>query len=90
MRDIDATRTAIRQRLEWDGVIGTVGVMRETSVVCVGEFGGIHDLGGSRRGRETGERERKEGGCDYQRTFFFFFSWQKIARRKKKTVWFEE
>lgn len=54
MRDIDATRTAIRQRLEWDGVIGTVGVMRETSVVCVGEFGGMHDFGG-----RVGEGEKQ-------------------------------
>ena len=48
-RDIRATRAAVRKPLQWDGVIGTVGTVGETRIVCVQMrvFGG-----GRRRGRD--------------------------------------
>lgn len=59
VRDIDATRIAVRKPLEWDGVIGTVGLVGETSVVWLGEFGALHGEGNTReKGGE--EREREE------------------------------
>lgn len=42
-------------------------------------------LGGEwERERNRGESERKEGGCGYQRTFFFLFLAKNSQEKKRK------